>query len=1485
MLLRSPFCVLDAHNRPTCTQCPLVLLTRQDEKCGHTFAELRIFARAIRRALSNLVRGGSNDAPPHNIGVLAASGGYSLCASWLAILWEGFTVVPLSAEAPVHRFDSILADAMVRVVLVTDEESAAVARKTTCQNVSILDIRNLEATAADDSPELCDSKDDVSTSFDCFEKAAAADAVATSNGVAYLYYTSGSSGEPKGVSSGHGPMVNRLFWMRERWPFAEDEVCCQRVEHVFIDFVAEVFGPLSCGNPIIVVPSSVRKNPLLLRDFIINHGVTRITLVPTLARRVVEAALMVPSTFGMASERSISAKMNDENHSSSTTGTLAFFKSVRLWILSGEALPWAVARSLARLSMPTSTLLNLYGSTEVAADITFYSLSCQSAGEANSDGKQVAEETTRDPPSVPIGRPISNCGVELMEVAQQHERGDETPMRDDSPPQSLRRIGPGEQGRVGMLYVYGAGLARGYWGRPAATQQCFPSYTWDSASSCYKLYLSDPTEALLFHVNTPTLQPHDDGEACGDREDIKSGSQDGQKVRFFCTGDLASFERSQQGGGWSLVCRGRLDQQIKINGRRLDLSEVEACLQSVGVTLGTAVALTEQHGAGDREDSDWGAGDVIGVVVSPETLDTDLILAECRRCLPSFAVPQVVVAVSTMPTLLGSGKVDRREVRRLVLKHWHHHRGSACSNDEDHSASLVVPGTCQGSTSGWDISFEKGMRLINEAVTRTMQSCDRLDTLAERNQIDEDSNLFVEVGISSVQAVRLVHELRRSFSRNIGLMDLYSHPSARALAQWLALTVGTEAGDDKTQGGDLVAGEERLETVGVADVHVRGVNIGMGNDNEGDDKRGALDSASDTGATFTIRPITENVLKETRTLVSNVFLNNEPLLSSRFARCCATLGPVGAAVVRQCHKRLIGHSIDSLQRGGGRVLVATDNTSGQVLGFTIGTELTESVQGSGFLASNFAETGNPREETGVGIGGPTSFRRRSDTTPWQKSTDFLLGLPLQPILRPVSALVMELLSIYQYERGWAYAPGEVMYISETGCRPGQRDLSKGTRKHRVEKVARSRTSHRGNGGVQNALMAEMLERRLLRDASVAGFLRAVTICTNAVTAHVARELGFREVARISPVQTYHPLDDQTSECLPWRSLSRRKAQTLFPAGEHSGTAHRRERRTQPGPFAHVAEEHADVILFEKVLAPGVPPGMLLGCRPQEAGISPKHSVASVTGHSNTATADESDLPLVHAVALAAGERWQFVQAGRGTSQQYCEMLALLARSLPALASSGRATRYMTEDAEKGQSAFLLLTAPATACGSGTAEEATGVASSTKTALREPGQVDAPDSAARADEDLVWTVAACISWRRYTNSSGGNNLQDPARPVEMGAGEVVSIEGRSVSEEPPAGSVTPAPWRELLVLAVGSRWRYRGLGAALVACVLAEARDVGDSHVHVRALPESVGFYERHGFRAVNDEGCFRAEGGLEGPVRAVNSDGECLLVHDLGHGT
>lgn len=990
-------------------------------------------------------------------------------------------------------------------------------------------------------------------------------------------------------------------------------------------------------------------------------------------------------------------------------------------------------------------------------------------------------------------------------------------------------------------------------------------------------------------------------QAPGDRDTYGSGGSDksGRAVRFFCTGDLASFERGHHGGGdgnnseeWDLVYRGRLDQQIKINGQRFDLAEVEACLVRVGgVTNGAAVALTSHdtvYGAHScrKEGSDLAGVDLVGAVVSPENVDTAIALAECRQYLPSFAVPQVVVAVSAVPTLPSSGKVDRREVRRMVLEHSHHQHSS--------SRGTEYSETHRENTSNWKGSVEKVVSIIAKAVVCTLQPSGDRDALARRTRISENADLFTEVGLSSVQAVHLVHEIRRQLYASgsdvpsvVSLIDLYSHPSALALAQWLVPLVDTTIGGGNKERRDFAREGELKAADSTGELLATGRNNVRSSDGESGIARNALDSSSSRRVHFTIRPITADLKTETVTLFSNVFLDSEPLLSSGFDRCRAVLGGAGATVVRRCYNRLVSRSVDLLLRRGGRVLVATDDTTGQVLGFTIGTELVESARGSGFFTSSNEGIGNVREDSGSVQRGSTNVpRRHSETTPWQRCTGWLLGLPIRPMMRPVSALIDELLSKYQYERGWAYAPGEVMYISETGCRPNHRSSCKNESKHAwsLRGVGTARDTRNsgagggsGGGGVQGALLAELLERRLLQEASDAGFIRAVTICTNAVTAHVARELGFKEVTRISPVQMYLPPGRQKTAGPRWRRLPRMNRQDLLSpsAGEHSSDMDPVQCDPRPGPFARVAAEHADAVLFEKVIVPGVPLELLLGRRPQGAATLPNDAATlHVNAPSATTTTGEIAALQSPVAALAAGLLWQLVRVGRGSWGHHREMLAILANSLPGLASSGRATRYMADDVEQGQAAFLLLSSPVTANGAGMEREEAVEESATASAEEAMRQPETAGSNASTDEGHLdslasspskWTVAACMSWRHRAN--GEHESLGPKRPVVVGAGE------RSDSERREDVAPLPSSWRELLVLAVGRRWRSRGLGAALVARFLADSREVGGSHVFVRSLPKSMSFYERHGFRLIEDVG------------GTGKQDGECILVHDLAYGT
>jgi long-subunit acyl-CoA synthetase (AMP-forming) len=108
---------------------------------------------------------------------------------------------------------------------------------------------------------------------------------------------------------------------------------------------------------------------------------------------------------------------------------------LKLWSCSGEALSGELARRF-RQGFPQATLLNIYGSSEVAADVTWH---------------DVLEEEEDIGATVPIGKPISNTQMYVLD-----------PHRNPVP-----------VGVRGEIYVGGDGLALGYWNRAALTAERF----------------------------------------------------------------------------------------------------------------------------------------------------------------------------------------------------------------------------------------------------------------------------------------------------------------------------------------------------------------------------------------------------------------------------------------------------------------------------------------------------------------------------------------------------------------------------------------------------------------------------------------------------------------------------------------------------------------------------------------------------------------------------------------------------------------------------------------------------------------------------------------------------------------------------------------------------------------------------------------------------------------------------------------------------
>jgi len=301
----------------------------------------------------------------------------------LGVLKAGGAYVPLDPAYPKDRLAFILADARPTVI-VTQRRLLGSLPESATPIVLCLDADG-EATAAPSENNPASG--------------------ATADSVAYVIYTSGSTGQPKGVLGLHRGAVNRFAWMWRTYPFTPADVCCQKTSLNFVDSVWEVLGPLLAGIPTHIVPDDVVGDPRRLVQCLADQRVSRIVLVPSLLR------VLLDTDMDLA----------------------RLLPGLTLWICSGEALSRELADRF-RERMPHSVLLNLYGSSEVSADATWY------------DTRHL-----RDHLAVPVGRPIDNTQVYLLD----------------------RHLEPVPVGVSGELYVGGDGLARGYLDRPELTAEKF----------------------------------------------------------------------------------------------------------------------------------------------------------------------------------------------------------------------------------------------------------------------------------------------------------------------------------------------------------------------------------------------------------------------------------------------------------------------------------------------------------------------------------------------------------------------------------------------------------------------------------------------------------------------------------------------------------------------------------------------------------------------------------------------------------------------------------------------------------------------------------------------------------------------------------------------------------------------------------------------------------------------------------------------------
>ncbi|XP_023006185.1 putative acyl-activating enzyme 19 [Cucurbita maxima] len=193
----------------------------------------------------------------------------------------------------------------------------------------------------------------------------------------YIMYTSGSTGKPKGICGTEQGLLNRFQWMQELFPSSGEELLLFKTSISFIDHIQEFLSAILTSSALVIPPMKELKEKLYsVVNFIQAYSISKLTAVPSLMRALLPALQRLCVMQNRC--------------------------SLRLLILSGEILPIQLWNALVKL-LPETTVLNLYGSTEVSGDCTYF------------DCKRMPMILgTEEINTVPIGVPISHCDVVVV---------------------------------------------------------------------------------------------------------------------------------------------------------------------------------------------------------------------------------------------------------------------------------------------------------------------------------------------------------------------------------------------------------------------------------------------------------------------------------------------------------------------------------------------------------------------------------------------------------------------------------------------------------------------------------------------------------------------------------------------------------------------------------------------------------------------------------------------------------------------------------------------------------------------------------------------------------------------------------------------------------------------------------------------------------------------------------------------------------------
>ncbi|MGW0709716.1 amino acid adenylation domain-containing protein [Streptomyces sp. NPDC002643] len=462
-----------------------------------TYAELSARSNRLANHLRDLGVG------PEDLVGLCMEPSLDLLTAVLATWKAGGGYVPLDPQSPPERLTRQMRDSGMRVLLTGSAQASGLPM-----------VEGVETVRLDTAP---------------WAEAAATlpDSGVTERNIAYLVYTSGSTGGPKGVLVEHRSVVRFADAMRAA-VHGDGGAHRQVALNAALTFDASVqqIVRLLDGHTLHVLPTEVRRDDRLLVEYVRRHRIDVLNCTPTQLQTLVDAGLFAAGEH--RPERVLAA---------------------------GEALPAPLWQRLA--AVEGTAAFNIYGPTECTVNAT-----------------AVRIDAGRSAPV--IGGPLPEYRVRILDAQS--------------------RLVP--VGVPGEIHIGGPAVARGYAGRPGLTAERF---------------VPDPFAA-------------------------RPGS------RLYRTGDLGRFLPDGQ-----VEFLGRLDDQVKVRGFRIEPGEIEEALRGHPEVRDAVVVAR-------GDDARLAAYLVARGPSAPQAEELRDFLGQL---LPYYMVPSVFVPMDAFPVNV-NGKLDRR---------------------------------------------------------------------------------------------------------------------------------------------------------------------------------------------------------------------------------------------------------------------------------------------------------------------------------------------------------------------------------------------------------------------------------------------------------------------------------------------------------------------------------------------------------------------------------------------------------------------------------------------------------------------------------------------------------------------------------------------------------------------------------------------------------------------------------------------------------